>query len=331
MNTSLAIALLAATAFAKDYCLVFRDDFDGEHLNTDIWTQENTLAGGGNNELQWYTTDAENTFLQDGILYLKPTFTADVMGENKMISGGVIDLGSNCTRSEFAGCRRESNGRDIINPIRSGHLSTLKSHSIKYGRVEVSAKSPAGQWLWPAIWMLPRDQVYGGWPRSGEIDIFEAKGDVVRSGTRGRDFFGSTLHWGTSPNTNRWYLTHNSKQCDGCDYSQDFRVYGLEWTSDYIKTYLDTPDNVVFYQSLKDMFSLGGFPAPNIWPNQAAPFDQEFYLILNLAVGGTNGYFDKSYGSHLDFWKARSQWEPTWGQGNDRAFAVDSVKMWKEC
>lgn len=59
----------------------------------------------------------------------------------------------------------------------SGKLTTAKSFSITYGRVQVRAKLPKGNWLWPAIWMLPRYNEYGGWPASGEIDIMESRGN----------------------------------------------------------------------------------------------------------------------------------------------------------
>jgi len=56
-------------------------------------------------------------------------------------------------------------------------LRTAESFAFKYGRVEVKAKTPVGDWLWPAIWLLPKDQEYGQWPASGEIDIFESRGN----------------------------------------------------------------------------------------------------------------------------------------------------------
>ncbi|KIM48972.1 glycoside hydrolase family 16 protein [Hebeloma cylindrosporum] len=68
-----------------------------------------------------------------------------------------------------------STSRQIINPIQSAWLTTCKTASIKYGRIEVKAKIPTGDWLWPAIWMLSIDNTYGLWPISGEIDIMEAR------------------------------------------------------------------------------------------------------------------------------------------------------------
>lgn len=86
----------------------------------------------------------------------------------------------------------------IINPVRSARLSTKGRKSIRYGRVEVTAKLPRGDWLWPAIWMMPEEDVYGVWPRSGEIDIMEARGNGREYAVGGRDKYSSALHWGES-------------------------------------------------------------------------------------------------------------------------------------
>jgi beta-glucanase (GH16 family) len=65
----------------------------------------------------------------------------------------------------------------MINPVRSARLTTKGKQTIRYGKVEVVAKLPVGDWLWPAIWMMPEDSVYGTWPQSGEIDIMESRGN----------------------------------------------------------------------------------------------------------------------------------------------------------
>lgn len=83
-----------------------------------------------------------------------------------------------CTMNSFFGCKRLG-GADggIINPIMSARLRTANTFSFKYGKVEARAKMPLGDWLWPAIWMLPAKHAYGQWPASGEIDIVECKGN----------------------------------------------------------------------------------------------------------------------------------------------------------
>mmetsp|Transcript_9153 Transcript_9153/g.1364 ORF Transcript_9153/g.1364 Transcript_9153/m.1364 type:complete len:98 (+) Transcript_9153:370-663(+) len=85
-------------------------------------------------------------------------------------------------------------GGNFLNPITSARLRS-QGFSFKYGRVEVNAKLPKGDWLWPAIWMLPTSNAYGGWPASGEIDIVESRGNVGYP-AGGPESIGSTLHFG---------------------------------------------------------------------------------------------------------------------------------------
>ena len=93
--------------------------------------------------------------------------------------------GDLCTSPSSYGCERTGNGGNIINPISSARLRSANSFAFTYGKVEARAKLPLGDWLWPAIWMLPLKQEYGLWPTSGEIDIMESRGNLnlVKDGT----------------------------------------------------------------------------------------------------------------------------------------------------
>jgi beta-glucanase (GH16 family) len=114
-----------------------------------------------------------------------------------------------CTGNMFYGCFRSAPASgNVINPIRSARLRTVNSFSTRYGRVEVKAKLPVGDWLWPAIWMLPKHNDFGPWPASGEIDIMESRGNGVDYPANGNNWFGSTLHWGPNWDQNRYQLTH---------------------------------------------------------------------------------------------------------------------------
>ena len=150
---------------------------------------------------------------------------------------------------------------NIINPIQSARIRTAKSFSFKYGRVEVRAKLPKGDWIWPAIWMLPELQAYGKWPASGEIDIMESRGNAAGYSAGGVDTFGSTLHFGPFFGEDRYDLAHAEKKAPtGRDFSQDFHVFGLEWSADSIFTYLDTRDNVVLRMPLNEsLWNKAGF------------------------------------------------------------------------
>ena len=169
--------------------LQFSDDFDEFDLS--VWEHELTMGGGGNwsfntapcsttrphsphlrphpalrvcdaacagREFELYTNNRSNSFVRDSVLFLKPTLTADFIGEDNVQSGYTMDMwGSSpadaCTGNAFYGCERTSGaGGNIINPISSARIRTTNFPNVKYGRVEVNAKLPIGDWLWPAIW-----------------------------------------------------------------------------------------------------------------------------------------------------------------------------------
>jgi beta-glucanase (GH16 family) len=116
----------------------------------------------------------------------------------------------------------------LINPVRSGRINTKLGASIKFGRVEVTAKLPAGDWLWPAIWMLPRDNVYGEWPRSGEIDIMESRGNNFTYAQGGNNIASSTLHFGPDADNDGWWRNNVKRKALHTTYAAGFNTFGLE-------------------------------------------------------------------------------------------------------
>ncbi|KAJ3165475.1 hypothetical protein HK101_000230, partial [Irineochytrium annulatum] len=353
----------AAKGAIHNFCVAFEDDFN--YLDLSVWKHDITMKGGDNWEFEAYTNNRSNSYVKDGVLYLRPTFTSDLIGEAAMLSGATVDLQgasydpNSCTDPGSYGCSRTSNGINVINPIQSAAIRSVNSFSFRYGKVEVVAKLPTGDWIWPAIWMLPKQGAYGQWPASGEIDIMESRGNAASYAAGGNNVFGSTLHWGPNRFYNRWTQTHTTCTIPNGTFADDFHTFGLIWTyvvssaalrwasikalindiftlnnsPDSIITYLDDPSNVVLNVPLSDLWSAGKFPATmsDPWSQgcEQAPFDQEFYLIMNVAVGGTNGYFpgatwNGSPHAALDFWNAKSSWGPTW-QGEGVAMKVDKV------
>jgi hypothetical protein len=133
-----------------------------------------------NGEFEMTTDKDENLYIRNNQLYIMPTLTSDEIGADAVINGGSYTI-DNCNAgqgtfsisadSSQSNCSATSDGTHVIPPVKSGRLSTKGHHSIAYGKVEVKAKLPRGDWLWPAIWMLPVDNKYGRWPLSGEIDV----------------------------------------------------------------------------------------------------------------------------------------------------------------
>lgn len=148
----------------------------------------------------------------------------------------------------------------------SAKMTTQGTFSQTYGRFEFRAKLPTGQGYWPALWMMPLDSVYGTWAASGEIDVMENTGG--EPGT----VLGTIQYGGESP---------AETQSFGPEYNfpagtsvTGFHVYALEWTNNAISWYVDGQ----FFETQTNWWSSGA-PYP-------APFNQPFYIIMTLAVGG---------------------------------------------
>lgn len=277
--------------------LIFEDNFDTfDHTK---WFNDQTMAGGGNDEFQWYVNDRENSYTSGGIFHIKPTFTADLFGDNFLTSGRVVIPPDQCTDSSNGGCDRQGTPQYIIHPIRSALVKTSESFAYKFGTLEIRAKIPTGDWLWPALWMMPKGRVYGGWPASGEIDLMESRGNpALYDGNTnvGAQQVGSTLHFGPRWDMNGYSTAHYPlNQNPG--FNEAFHIYRVVWTPAYLQFYVDNlligTVNAGSGFWVRGGWSNGWTGLPNPWANGSimAPFDQEFYIIMNTAVGGTNAFF----------------------------------------
>ncbi|KAI0015092.1 glycoside hydrolase family 16 protein [Xylariomycetidae sp. FL0641] len=332
------------------YCVVLDDAFST--FNDDVWTKEVQVGGFGNGEFEQTTDTDENVYVEDGRLFIKPTLQDDsLMTKNSLID--LLESGT-CTSTKFYDCVAATNittgNSSVVPPTKSGRINTKKGATIKYGRVEVTAKLPVGDWLWPAIWMLPVDDSYGPWPLSGEIDIVESRGNNYTYSQGGNNIVSSALHWGPDPANDAWWRTNVKRESLHTTYAADFNVFGIEWSQKYLFTYVNSRLLQVLYTNFdKPMWQRGNFPEAtsngtrlvDTWSQTGrynTPFDQPFYLILNVAVGGTNGWFedsesgkpwvDASPNAKKDFWNARDTWLPTW---KSPAMEVSKVQMWQQC
>ncbi|OMF84401.1 carbohydrate binding domain-containing protein [Paenibacillus sp. FSL R7-0273] len=159
------------------------------------------------------------------------------------------------------------NGKDYT----SSRIKTKGLFSKKYGKFEIRAKAPTGKGMWPAIWMLPENYEYGNWAASGEIDIMEGWGSRP-------DTVAGTIHYGGFWPDN----VYSGKEYVFPDNGTiaDYHTYSLEWEPGELRWYVDG----VLFQTKNDWYSISvGQPANNAYP---APFNQEFHLLMNLAVGG---------------------------------------------
>ena len=227
--------------YREGYILTWCDDFTGigsnlneQGVDLDKWGfqlgtgAEYGLANWGNNEQQFYRS------------------------ENARVSLGQLIIEAKL--QVFGG-----------KPYTSARLFTQNTFSQKYGRFEAMIKLPVGEGLWPAFWLMPKDDIYGGWANSGEIDIMEARGRLPHE-------ISSALHFGGQCQNN----TYTSKKYtfqNGQTIAED-HLYAVEWDETEFRFYI----NDILYHTVTTWHNTG-YPYP-------APFDQPFYIILNLAVGG---------------------------------------------
>ncbi|KAK1758048.1 glycoside hydrolase [Echria macrotheca] len=334
-----------------NYCLVLEENFDGP-LDTSVWEHEVQLGGFGNGEFQMTTASEENVFVEGGSLFIKATLQDDglIQKDSKI---DLLEAGT-CTSKYPIDCIAVTNttvgNSSIVPPVISGRITTRKGATIKYGRVEVTAKLPEGDWLWPAIWMMPTDDKYGPWPQSGEIDIAESRGNNYTYPQGGNNIVSSALHWGPDPANDAFWRTNVKRPALHTTYSAGFNTFGLEWSQKYLFTYINSRLLQVLYVNFDSpLWDRGNFPdvnsngtrMENPWAEGGqynTPFDQQFFLILNLAVGGTNGWFEdgkngkpwlnRSPNAKKDFWQAKDKWFPTWTQPQ---MEVSKVMMWQQC
>lgn len=328
------------------YCPVLVEDFSGG-LNEKVWTKEVEVGGYGNGQFEETTNTDENVFIKDGMLHIKPT----LQDKNLITTNNVMNLTKTglCTGDKLSDCVTSTNTTNgtIVNPVKSGRVSTKKGATIKYGRIEVTAKLPAGDWLWPAIWMLPVKSTYGEWPQSGEIDIVESRGNNYTYTQGGNDIISSALHWGPNAANDAWWRNNRKRQALHTTYAKKFHTFGVEWSEKYLFTYVDSRLLQILYVNFDEpLWKRGQFPLSDSngtrlvdpWSQTGhynTPFDEDFYLILNVAVGGTNGWFedgksgkpwvDLSPTAKKDFWNTQDQWLPTWEQNGE--MIVKSVKI----
>lgn len=214
---------------------VWADEFYGDTIDTSKWNITNSGGGFGNNELQYYSPN--NVEIIDGKLVIT------------------------ARKETYSG-----------HSYTSAKLTSLNKGDFKYGRIQVRAKLPTGRGTWPAIWMMPSENMYGGWPNSGEIDIMEYVGYTP-------NYVHSTIHTTKGNGMNGQQIGYDMNIADP---DERFYTYEIIWEPGYIQAYVEgVPyDNPFIYVPEFNQ---------NIPYQYTFPFDQYFYLILNFAIGGNWG------------------------------------------
>ena len=182
------------------------------------------------------STDAEaNVFNKQGILTIKPTLQNRYLLEND----GIIDFRrQGCTSLSYHDCVAVTNTTNgtIVPPVLSGRLNTRAGATIRYGRVEVTARLPIGDWLWPSIVLLPVNDTYGPWPQSGEISILQSRGNNYTYAQGGNDIIASCLHFGPNAELDGWWRNNVKSKAHRETFSDRFHKFGVEVSAIFPRT-----------------------------------------------------------------------------------------------
>jgi len=265
---------------------VWRDEFDGNSLDGTKWT---ALNGGWGDEGQQvrncYTRSDENINVSGGSLNLI----------------GLYKPGATCT-----------GGNTKTGNFTSGFVQTKNKAYFKYGYIEARIKMPKNKSTWPGFWMSPNNSPYGpGWPDWGEIDIVEAKGS-------NRQFAASDAHWRdkntptgqTGSHRNRQGVIPSSKFGTNND-TTEWHTYGVKWTERKLEYFIDGE----WHHTITEFKNSNSTGSPN------GPFDQNFFLRLNLAIGGN--YIDSPWDDPINSVGAAN------GEGFPATMSVDYVRVYE--
>ena len=249
------------------------ENFDSDVLDNDTFTYQlgngfnasdgSWISGWGNNELQYYTgpgegyaknynaslNSTENLFIEDGYLKIQPIFNDSDIFQDPFCADGSCSYEWPHTSARI--------------------ITSSKKIFEKPSRITICFKVPDGTGHWPALWMLPQGFIEGtkSWPTDGEIDLMEARGRVANE-------IGSTLHFGNS--LNRVMINKSETVPNSVNFQDKFHSVTFEWRENSIKMYLDTQESP-FYDESSDSTEFN---------NNYYPFNEKFYLLLNVASGG---------------------------------------------
>ncbi|XP_050668491.1 beta-1,3-glucan-binding protein-like [Leptidea sinapis] len=309
--------------------LLFEDTFDGDLDKGKIWTPEIKMPCAPEFPFNVYLYD-KNIETRDGKLVIEPELLETKYGDGFLWE--TLDLTLKCTgKVGTKECYREASGPEILPPVITGKITSKRRFSFKYGRVEVVAKMPLGDWLVPEIQLEPARHEYGSSRyASGLLQIALVKGNAE---------FAKKLYAGPIMSDSEPFRSKYLKEKIGLEnWNNGYHNYTLLWKPDSIQMFVDgekygeVDAGEGFYEEGQRCHVRA---APRWLKGTAmAPFDELFYISLGLSVGGVHEFPDaarkpwhnRGSKAMLQFWEARDQWYPTWFPDTS-ALRIDSVRV----
>lgn len=329
----LSVSEVSVPGFVCKGQMLFEDNFNKPLADGRIWTPEIMFPGEPDYPFNVYMKETDNLHVGNGNLVIKPMPLVTAFGEDAIWK--TLDLSDRCTGLlGTAQCNRDPSDAIIVPPIVTAKINTKKTFAFKYGRVEISAKMPRGDWLVPLIQLEPVNKNYGIRNYvSGLLRVACVKGNTE---------YIKTLVGGPIMSEAEPYRTANLKEFISNEpWTNEFHNYTLEWSPDAITMAVDgivygrvTAPAGGFYKEANEQ----NVDAAARWiqGSNIAPFDDMFYISLGMDVGGVHEFPDEAINkpwkntatkAMINFWNARSQWNPTWLE-SEKALLVDYVRVY---
>ncbi|XP_044313817.1 gram-negative bacteria-binding protein 1 [Drosophila rhopaloa] len=305
--------------------LLFEENFN--QLNESLWIHEVRLPLDSKDaEFVLYDGKAK---VEDGNLVIEPLLWSSYRPDLSIVNSR-LDLSERCTgtHNRLKECMLHTTGSGpsgIMPPIVTPRVGTKETFAFQYGRIEIRAKLPKGDWIVPLLLLEPLTEWYGqsGY-ESGQLRVAMARGNSVLRMPRGKLVDGRSVYGGPVLSTDAHqredlWLSQRRKS----HFGDDFHVYSLDWSSSRL---LFSVDGQIYGETLNGFTELELNPR---WKQGSpmAPFDRMFYISLGLSVGGFGDFVDnlrtsnyekpwKNYHpqAKLQFHQAQEQWMTTWKQ-----------------
>ncbi|XP_055903003.1 beta-1,3-glucan-binding protein-like [Eupeodes corollae] len=332
-SDKLECKLSATTVGGKQVCkdeLIFEDNF--ETLDWTKWSREIRIPQSSDDgQFVMFLDKPKNCHVKNGQLHIIPSLSSEVLGKDvKRIRNGEYNLGAQCTAilDKSQECRKKAQFYQILPPVVSARINTKHSFSFRYGRVEVKAKLPKGDWLFPLMLLEPLENYYGVKNyMSGQIRIAFNRGNNILLDGNYTDISNKWIFGGVVMSNLEKYRNQflRGTKID-LDLSADFHIYSLTWMEDQ---FILAIDGKVYSQNFIVDFSkwMEKIHGQTRVTSKMAPFDKEFYLAFGVAAGGHSDFPDYCKSgidriskpwkngdpkAELFFWKDVDSWSKTW-------------------
>ncbi|KOX70541.1 Beta-1,3-glucan-binding protein [Melipona quadrifasciata] len=269
-----------------------------------------------------YMNNNDNVEVKDGSLHIRPTFTNDKYGDN-YIKNGNLTL-EKCTGRSTLDCKRQGTGWNILPPIISGRLNTKSSFTFQYGHIQIRAKFPRGDWLYPLITLESTTEYNETSVLYFDIIVAQSNGNPFLKLQDGSDMSGHVLLGGAHATKIQLPIEDNRvnlpKKTATDLWSDNYHVYDLKWKRGKITLMVDG-----------EQYGEQTVPALH---------DTPVYINIGLVVGGHTTFPDGSVSNKYskpwgnveakalyNFYSAADKWQPTW-TNSDTGLHVDYIKIW---